>query len=163
MSDVDEQIVCVDGSCLAQHDKKARRAGYSAYFGFHDPRNVSEPIEGEKHTNQVGEMMGVIAALERADPERPLLIISDSKYVIDGLVGSNGKPAWYINWQRNGWRTANRKPVENRTLWERMIAIAKKRKFRMRHQKAHAGHGGNETADRMARMGARRVMNGQRK
>jgi ribonuclease HI len=152
-----EQVVCVDGSCLSQHNKETRRAGYSAYFGPDDPRNVSEPIVGDKHTNNVGEIMGVIAALELSDPGRPLLIVSDSEYVIKGLVGEVGRKPWHINWQKNGWRTAARKPVANRDLWERMISISKKRKFRMVHQKAHSGHVGNEVADTLAKGGARRA------
>lgn len=152
-----EQVVCVDGSCLDNANAATRRAGYSVYFGPDDPRNVSEPVQGDKHTNNVGELLGVIEALERADPQQPLLIVSDAQYVIKGLVGYEGKPAWHLNWQRNGWRTASQKPVENRALWERLIAIAKKRKFRMRFQKAHVGHAGNEMADRMARAGAFRA------
>lgn len=149
-----EQIVYVDGSCLGQGIGKKWRAGYSAWFGVNDPRNVSEPIAGDKHTNNVGEMMAVITALERSEPERDLLIVSDSKYVINGLVGEPGKVPWHQTWQQNGWMTSDRKPVKNRDLWERMISIAKKRKFKMKWQKGHAKSRGNNIADKSAKLGA---------
>lgn len=159
MSAVDEQVVYTDGSCFNNGSKScAARAGYSVFFGDGDARNVSEPIVGEKHTNNVGELTGVLEALRRADSERPLLIVSDSTYVVDGLVGRNGRPPWYKAWQRNAWRKADGKPVQNRDLWQRLVAISKQRKFRMRWQKAHSGHLHNDAADRLAKAGARRAL-----
>ena len=98
--------------------------------------------------------MGVLVALERADPAKPLHIVTDSQYVLDGLVGRNGKRPWHEAWQRNSWRTSKREPVANRGLWERLIAISKKRRFRMSWQRGHSGHAGNEMADKMARNAA---------
>lgn len=101
--------------------------------------------------------MGVLVALERAEPDKPLIVVSDSLYVIDGLVGRDSKPAWSQAWQRNGWRKSNNKPVENSELWKRLVAISKKRNFRMKWQRGHAGHAGNEAADRLAKAGAARA------
>lgn len=149
-------VVYTDGSCLKQSNKALRRAGYSVFFGVGDARNVSEPVaDGGKHTNQVGEMMAVIAALERTDRSQPLLIISDSEYVIKGLVGMNGAEPWHKRWAANGWRNATNKPVANRALWERMIKAATRRDLQMQHQRAHVGNRGNESADALAKNGAR--------
>ena len=150
-------VVYTDGSCLANGKGSAAKAGYSVFFSEGDPRNVSEPIVGDKHTNNVGELTAVVVAMEKADPNKPLLIISDSKYVILGLVGDEKTKPWHHAWQNNGWRNAKRKPVENRALWERLIAISKKRRFRIKWQKAHSGQVGNEAADRMAKSGAYRA------
>lgn len=156
-SDGAYEVVHTDGSCLDQANKATRRAGYSVYFGKNDPRNVSEPITGEKHTNNVGELTAVCVALERASANKKTLVVSDSKYVIDGLVGSKNATPWHHRWLENDWKNAKGKPVENRQLWERLIAISKRRKFRMRWQKAHVGHHGNSKADEMAKNGAMRA------
>lgn len=155
--DNEVELVHTDGSCLGNGNESVARAGYSVFFGDGDSRNVSEPIVGDKHTNNVGELTAVIVAMEKSDPNKPLLIISDSKYVQLGLVGDEKTKPWHHNWLRNGWRNAKRQPVENRGLWERLIAISKKRNFRIKWQKAHNGHIGNETADRMAKSGAYRA------
>lgn len=151
----DEEVVYTDGSCFNNGDRSRACAGYSVFFGEGDARNLSMPVSGDKHTNQVGELAAVYEALRRADPSRRLLIVSDSKYVINGLVGENGQEPWHKRWLRNNWRTAAKKPVANRELWEALIAISKKRTFRMKWQRGHAGSRGNERADAMAKAGAR--------
>lgn len=151
----DEQIVYTDGSCKGNGKGASARAGFSAFFGDGDPRNVSEPISDDgKHTNQVAELTAVLVAFERSDPKTPLLIVSDSTYCVDGLFGRNGKQPWYRGWLKNGWRNAKRKPVENRALWERLISISKNRRFRMKWQRGHSGNFGNDMADKLAQDGA---------
>ena len=112
-----EEVAHTDGSSLGNQFKATRKAGYSVFFGEGDPRNRSEPVEGDKHTNNVGELMGVITALELANKEKNLTVFTDSEYVIKGIAGMNGKPAYIINWLKNGWRTAKREPVKNKALW----------------------------------------------
>jgi len=148
------QIVTVDGSSFDNGTKRAK-AGYSVFFGQGDPRNRSEPVLGDKQTNNVGEMMGVHEALRLSDPDVPTIIYTDSQYVVKGLVGRNGKRPWCETWEHNGWRTASRQPVKNAGLWKSMRAIAKTRKLvRLEWVRGHAGHVGNETADAMAKAGA---------
>jgi ribonuclease HI len=150
----DEEIIYTDGSCLSQHNKATRRAGYAVNFGAGDARNVSEPIEGGNQTNQIGELLAVVVALERSTPGKRVTIYSDSHYVIRGLVGMDGEPPWFHQWLCNGWRNAKRKPVKHRDLWERAIAAGANRSFKLLYSKAHSGIAGNEAADRMARAGA---------
>jgi len=150
-----ETVIHVDGSSL-NNQSAERRAGYAIIFGPSDPRNRMFPVEGSKQTNNVAELNAVLAALEATEPDEKSLIVSDSEYVVKGLVGMNGQKPWIENWQRNGWHTANRQPVKNREIWERLLAISKKRSFRMRWQKAHIGHAGNDAADRAAKQAAAR-------
>lgn len=151
----DERIIHVDGSSLNNQSSGGRRAGIAVYFGPNDPRNISVPVEGDKHTNNVAEMQAVIAALEACDPAVPHTIVTDSQLVVKGLVGMDGNRPWVEAWARNGWKTAKRQPVQNKDLWTRMMAIAKTRNFRLRWQRGHAGHAGNEAADALAKSGAR--------
>lgn len=99
-------------------------------------------------TNNQMEMMAAIAGLrfvkERLGP-RPLLIISDSKYVINGITD------WIHNWKRNRWTKADGMPVKNKELW---IMMEKEREFhpltRFEWVKGHAGNRFNELADEIA-------------
>jgi len=150
-----EEVIYTDGSCLSQANKAARRAGYSVNFGPGDARNVSAPIEGEWHTNQIGELTAVVVALERCSPPpKRVTIYSDSHYVIRGLVGLNGEKPWSAKWLTNGWRNAKGKPVDHKQLWERALAAAATKNFSLLYSKAHSGIAGNEMADQMARAGA---------
>ena len=152
-----EEVIYTDGSCPSQQNKKKRRAGYAVYFGAGDARNISEPIAGERHTNQIGELTAVVVALERSTPGKRVVIYSDSHYVIKGLVGLDGDGPWHKKWLVNGWRNAKGQPVDHRALWERAIAAGARRDFALRYSRAHSGIDGNETADAMARAGARRA------
>ncbi len=154
----DEEVIYTDGSCLSQHNKKKRRAGYSVYFGDGDARNASEPIEGNCQTNQIGELTAVAVALERASTTKRVTLYTDSHYVIRGLYGLDGKPPWYLNWQRNSWRNTRGRPVEHRELWERAIAAMATRRVAVRYAEAHSGIKGNEIADELARLAAGRNM-----
>ena len=103
-------------------------------------------------TNQRMELQAAIAALEGAPPEAPLVILSDSRYVVQGAT------AWIHNWRRRGWRTAGGKAVANRELWERLGAAQAIRTARTSFEwvKGHAGHPLNVRADAAARDALRR-------
>ena len=103
---------------------------------------------GERETtNNRMELMAVIVALESLQGPTRIEITTDSQYVKRG-VGE-----WMPNWKRNGWRTANRQPVKNRDLWERLDAALGGHDVLWRWVKGHAGHAGNERADRLANQG----------
>jgi ribonuclease HI len=157
------EVIYTDGSCLKQHDRKKRRAGYAVNFGEGDPRNISEPVEGEKHSNQVAELMAVAVALERSTPGKRIVIYSDSQYVIRGLYGMDGEMPWYIKWKKNGWRNAKGHAVENRDLWQRTITAASNRSFRLLYVAGHSGNAGNDAADAMANAGAMRSISNSEK
>ncbi len=103
---------------------------------------------GERETtNNRMELMAVIMALETMTRPTCIEIVTDSQYV------KRGVEEWMQRWKRNGWRTAERKPVKNRDLWERLDAALGGHQVRWRWVKGHAGHAENERADRLANQG----------
>ncbi len=98
-------------------------------------------------TNNRMELTAAIAALEALERASTLTLVTDSVYVRDGVT------KWIHGWKRNGWRTADRKPVKNEDLWRRLDAAAARHTVDWRWVKGHAGHPENERADALARQG----------
>lgn len=98
-------------------------------------------------TNNRMELMAVIVALETLDRTAPIELTTDSQYVARGVN------EWMRKWKRNGWRTANREPVKNRDLWERLDVALNGHQVRWCWVKGHTGHADNERADRLANQG----------
>jgi ribonuclease HI len=96
-------------------------------------------------TNNRMELMGVISGLEALKRPCTVTIHTDSKYVLDGAS------KWIHGWKKNGWRTADKKPVKNVELWQRLDAAQKAHKLRWIWVKGHSGHVENERADELAR------------
>ena len=100
---------------------------------------------GEAHTtNNRMELMAAISALEALKKPCTVDLHTDSKYVQDGIS------KWIHGWKRNGWRTADKKPVKNMDLWQRLDAAIKQHDVRWHWVKGHVGHELNERADRLA-------------
>jgi ribonuclease HI len=95
-------------------------------------------------TNNRMELTAVIRALEALKPSSEALIYTDSEYVRKGIT------EWVKNWKARGWKTADRKPVKNQDLWERLDALAAGHKIEWRWVKGHSGVPGNERVDRLA-------------
>jgi ribonuclease HI len=112
---------------------------------------VEKELCGGEHatTNNRMELMAVISALEAMKRLTCIEIVTDSQYV------KRGVEEWMPRWKRNGWRTADRNPVKNRDLWERLDAAIAQHRVRWRWVKGHAGHVENERADRLANQGLR--------
>ncbi|GLS79772.1 ribonuclease HI [Paracoccus marinus] len=103
---------------------------------------------GEKlTTNNRMELMAAIAALETLSRDTAITITTDSAYVKNGVTG------WIHGWKRNGWKTADRKPVKNVDLWQRLDAAQARHDVTWAWIKGHAGHAENERADELARAG----------
>jgi ribonuclease HI len=100
-------------------------------------------------TNNRMELMAAIMALESLPAQCEADIYTDSQYVKGGITG------WIKNWKRNGWKTADRKPVKNIELWQRLEAAALQHHVVWHWLKGHAGHVENERADELAREGMR--------
>lgn len=98
-------------------------------------------------TNNRMELMAAIAVLEALSRPSSITIVTDSAYVKGGVTG------WIHGWKRNGWKTADRKPVKNEDLWRRLDAAAARHAISWEWVKGHAGHAGNERADALARAG----------
>ncbi|EEW26269.1 ribonuclease HI [Rhodobacter ferrooxidans] len=98
-------------------------------------------------TNNRMELMAAISALEALKRDAGIVIVTDSAYV------KNGVTTWMTGWKRNGWKTADRKPVKNVDLWLRLDEAQARHKVEWRWIKGHAGHEENERADELARAG----------
>lgn len=163
--------IYTDGSTL-KNGRNFASAGVGVYFGPGDPRfashtlsqsvplltnpsrNLSEPLKGNRQTNQRAELTAISRALDIAPRHRDVTIFSDSQYAIKCVT------VWCINWRRNNWMTSDRKPVENKDLIEPILAKMEERealkvKTLFEWVKGHNHHAGNEEADRLAVNGAR--------
>jgi ribonuclease HI len=96
-------------------------------------------------TNNRMELMAVIAGLEALQRPCRVRLTTDSKYVLDGAT------KWIKGWKRNGWKTADKKPVKNVELWQRLDAAHARHKVDWHWVKGHSGHPENERADQLAR------------
>ena len=106
-------------------------------------------------TNNRMELTAVIRALEALKRRAPVRIHTDSQYVHKGIS------QWIHNWKRNGWRTADKKPVKNADLWQRLDLLTEEHSITWNWVKGHAGHPGNERADRLANRGIDQLLASQ--
>lgn len=146
-------IVYTDGSSLG-NGRTGAVAGVGVYFGPRDPRNVSEPLRGDRQTNQRAELTAVARALDHIPIDRSAEIVTDSNYSIKCLT------EWCNKWMANNWRNAAGKPVENRDLIEPIIGRIRERTLckaetKFRWIKGHANDKGNMAADELAVAGSR--------
>jgi len=98
-------------------------------------------------TNNRMELMAAIFALEALKVGVEADLYTDSAYVRNGIT------SWIHGWKRNGWRTADRKPVKNAELWQRLELAVAQHRVTWHWIKGHAGHPENERADELAREG----------
>jgi ribonuclease HI len=114
---------------------------------------VRELYGGETTTtNNRMELMAVIRALEALKKRCNVRLHTDSQYVQLGIS------KWIHSWKKNGWRTAEKKPVKNAELWRELDELAARHDIDWIWVKGHAGHDGNERADALANLGAASVV-----
>ncbi|MDE2563549.1 MAG: ribonuclease HI [Sphingomonadales bacterium] len=95
-------------------------------------------------TNNRMELMAAIRALQALKEPCRVTLHTDSKYVLDGIT------RWVFGWQKNGWKTADRKPVKNGELWRELVDATRPHRLEWVWVKGHDGHPENERADRLA-------------
>jgi ribonuclease HI len=128
-----------DGACSGNPGP----GGWGAILQFGD--HEKELQGGEPHTtNNRMELMAAIAAIEALKRRCAIDLHTDSKYVHDGIS------KWIRGWKRNGWKTADKKPVKNMDLWQRLDAAVAQHDVHWHWVKGHAGHELNDRADRLA-------------
>ena len=98
-------------------------------------------------TNNRMELMAAIQALETLSRPVVVKLHTDSSYLRNGIM------TWMPNWQRNGWKTADKKPVKNADLWQRLSDATQAHQVEWVWVKGHAGDPGNERADALANRG----------
>jgi ribonuclease HI len=96
-------------------------------------------------TNNRMEMMAAIAALESLKRPSPVRLHTDSTYLRDGIT------KWIHAWKKKGWKTADKKPVKNVDLWQRLETAAARHQVEWHWVRGHSGHPENERADELAR------------
>ncbi len=98
-------------------------------------------------TNNRMELMAAIHALEALKRPCSVDLTTDSQYLRKGVT------EWMADWKRRGWKTAAKKPVKNRDLWERLDALVARHDIRWHWVRGHSGHSENETVDALANQG----------
>ncbi len=95
-------------------------------------------------TNNKMELTAAIEALKTLDQGVEVTLYTDSEYLIKGIT------EWVSNWQKNGWKTASKKPVENQDLWRDLISATNGKNISWKYVVAHSGVEGNERCDEIA-------------
>lgn len=140
MSNLPEVIVYTDGACSGNPGP----GGWGAIL-IHGSKE-KELSGGEAHsTNNRMEMMAVIEALKAMNKPCHVKIHSDSALIINAMT-----KGWIQNWQKKGWRKADKKPVENKDLWEAMLKAMGNHKVSWIKVKGHSGLELNERVDQLA-------------
>ena len=102
-------------------------------------------------TNNRMELTAVIEALGALTKPSRVELYTDSQYVQKGIT------EWLRSWMARGWKTASKEPVKNVDLWQKLEAATKPHEIRWIWVKGHAGHAGNERADRLANKGCESI------
>jgi ribonuclease HI len=135
-------VIYADGACKGNPGV----GGWGALLRF--GATEKEIFGGEPvTTNNRMELRGVIEALRLLTRECEVVVYTDSSYVQKGISD------WIHGWKRNGWRTADKKPVKNDDLWRQLDELVAKHQIEFRWVKGHAGNEGNERADVLANRG----------
>ena len=144
--------IYTDGACLG-NPGPGGWAAIAISEGSERELSGAEPSS----TNQRMELRAAIEGLNAIHGSRRVDLYSDSAYLINCF-----HQKWYVRWHQNGWRNAQKKPVENRDLWERLIALAERHHVTWHKVRGHAGDPLNERVDRLARQAIDRMFNQSR-
>ncbi|ASE40995.1 ribonuclease HI [Brevundimonas vesicularis] len=143
MSPSDHVIIHTDGACKGNPGPGGWGAVLQAGGGHEKELWGGEP----NTTNNRMELMAAIMALEALKRPCKVELHTDSKYVMQGIT------EWMRGWKARGWLTADKKPVKNADLWQRLDAARLRHDVKWRWVKGHAGHELNERADQLANRG----------
>ena len=135
-------IVHTDGACSGNPGP----GGWGVILDYNGTRKELSGGEADTTNNRM-ELMGAISALESLKRPCEVEMHVDSNYVKDGIT------KWIHGWKKNGWKTADKKPVKNAELWQRLDTALGTHKVSWHWVKGHAGHDENERADELAREG----------
>lgn len=139
-------IIYADGACRGNPGPGGW--GVVLRSGAHE----KELFGGERSTtNNRMELTAVIEALASLKRSCDVAIYTDSEYVRKGIT------EWIHGWKQRGWKTADRKPVKNAELWQRLEALAALHRVEWHWVRGHNGDPGNERADALANQGAASV------
>lgn len=134
--------IYTDGACRGNPGP----GGWGALIMFD---SMEKEIFGGKNdtTNNQMELLAAIEGLATLTEPCSVELFTDSKYVMDGIT------QWIKNWKKNNWKTAAKKDVKNKELWQKLDHLISKHQVQWHWVKGHSGDAGNETADLLANKG----------
>ena len=132
--------IYTDGACSGNPGP----GGWGALLRF---KGVERELSGAEPmtTNNRMELLAAIEALGQLKWASDVILWTDSRYVEQGIT------QWLAQWKAKNWKTANKKPVKNIDLWQRLDALNQQHQIEWRWVKGHAGHAENERVDQLAR------------
>lgn len=131
--------IYTDGACNGNPGP----GGWGVLLQYGDTKKELSGFEPDTTNNRM-ELMAAIQALESLTKPSSVTLYTDSRYVQDGMK------TWIHNWQKNNWKTADKKPVKNADLWKQLSEAAQKHTVSWEWVKGHSGNPGNERADTLA-------------
>lgn len=138
----DEVEVFTDGACRGNPGP----GGWGVVLRYQGQEKELHGGEAQTTNNRM-ELMAAIMALESLTRHCKVHLTTDSQYVRQGIT------QWMTNWKKRGWKTADRKPVKNQDLWQRLDAAAARHDVQWHWVRGHTGHPENERADALANRG----------
>ncbi|MEA1071478.1 ribonuclease HI [Sphingomonas sp. LY29] len=139
MSELPQVEIFTDGACKGNPGP----GGWGAILRFGDRERELSGGENPSTNNRM-ELMAAIESLKALTKPCRVRLTTDSNYVRDGIT------KWIHGWRKNGWKTADRKPVKNAELWQALLEAATPHRVEWLWVKGHAGHPENERADVLA-------------
>ena len=140
-------IIYTDGACRGNPGP----GGWGALIKYD---SVEKTIFGGQAntTNNQMELSAAIEGLAILKEPCNVELFTDSKYVMDGIT------QWIQNWKKNNWRTAAKKDVKNKELWQKLDKLIAQHQVQWRWVKGHSGDAGNEAADLLANKGIESIL-----
>ena len=141
MEGIKKVTIYTDGACSGNPGP----GGWAAILTYGD---LEREISGyEPHTtNNRMELTGPIEALSRLKERCEVAVYSDSSYLINAFT-----KGWLASWQKNNWLKSDKKPVENKDLWLKLLALCERHAVRWVKVRGHANNAGNNRCDQLAR------------
>jgi len=136
---LDKVFIFTDGACRGNPGP----GGWGAILRAGDSEKEIYGYEPQTTNNRM-ELMAAIQALEALKRPCEIVLTTDSQYVRNGIT------EWLPNWKRRGWKTADKKPVKNQDLWERLERAIHQHQVEWHWVKGHSGHDENERVDALA-------------
>lgn len=133
--------IFTDGACSGNPGP----GGWGAVLLYGEHVREMSGYEDET-TNQRMELLAAINSLQALKEPCAVELVSDSAYMINAF-----EQRWFDRWQKNGWLNAQKKPVENRDLWEKLLKLAEVHEIKWIKVKGHSGNFYNERCDELAR------------
>ena len=133
-------VIYTDGACSGNPGP----GGWGAVILNEERKDTNISGKEQSTTNNRMELMAPIMALRKVKKASTIIIYTDSIYLKNGIT------TWIKNWEKNGWKSVNKKPVKNKDLWITLNNLSKEHVIDWKWVKAHAGNKYNEIADKLA-------------